>query len=213
MCRANGAVRCRDGRGDDSRDVQQVQCSAGADDVDDGIDAAHFVEFDVVEGDAVHLGLGLAEGAKDAQRIRLHRVGDVGVGDDRDDVAIGAVRRVVVSVFVIVVMMFDDDCVGGGNSAAVDAIGGESPAVEVKTRHDVGDCHCVGTCVDESTHQHVAGDTRPAVHPRSVHVRWFKMRAMAQPAPKPLSMPTTVTPAAHEACMASSAVTPSSDAP
>ena len=37
--------------------------------------------------------------------------------------------------------------------------------------------------------------------------------ATAQAAPNPLSMPTTVTPAAHDACMASSAVTPSSAAP
>ncbi len=39
------------------------------------------------------------------------------------------------------------------------------------------------------------------------------IRATAQAAPKPLSMPTTVTPLAHEACIASNAVTPSSAAP
>ena len=38
-------------------------------------------------------------------------------------------------------------------------------------------------------------------------------RATAQAAPKPLSMPTTVTPDAQEASMASRAVTPSSPAP
>ena len=52
--------------------------------------------------------------------------------------------------------------------------------------------------------------------------RWFarrpehphgSIRATAQAAPKPLSMPTTVMPAAHDACMASSAVTPSRAAP
>ena len=54
--------------------------------------------------------------------------------------------------------------------------------------------------------------------PVSVRRRWRSapiadssrhMRATAQAAPKPLSMPTTVIPAAHDACMASSAVTPS----
>ena len=38
-------------------------------------------------------------------------------------------------------------------------------------------------------------------------------RAIAHAAPNPLSIPTTVTPLAHEACIANSAVTPSSDAP
>ena len=192
-----------------------MQCGTRADDVDDCVGAADFVELDIVESDTVNLCLGLAKSAKDTQRVRLHRVGDVGVGDDRDDVAIWAVRRVavVVVVTVVVMMVFDDDCVGGRDAAPIDAISGECPAVEVKTRDDVGDCHCVGTSVDESTHQHVAGDTRTAIHPRSVHVRRFKMRATAHAAPKPLSMPTTVTPAAHEACMARSAVTPSRDEP
>ena len=40
-----------------------------------------------------------------------------------------------------------------------------------------------------------------------------RMRATAHAAPKPLSMPTTVMPAAHDDSMASSAVTPSRAAP
>ena len=39
------------------------------------------------------------------------------------------------------------------------------------------------------------------------------IRATAQAAPNPLSMPTTVSPAAHDACIASNAVIPSSAAP
>ena len=39
------------------------------------------------------------------------------------------------------------------------------------------------------------------------------MRSTAAAAPNPLSMPTTVTPAAQEANMASSAVTPSNEEP
>ena len=40
-----------------------------------------------------------------------------------------------------------------------------------------------------------------------------RIRTAAHAAPKPLSMPTTVTPGLHEAIMPSSAVTPSSPAP
>jgi len=39
------------------------------------------------------------------------------------------------------------------------------------------------------------------------------MRATAQAAPNPLSMPTTATPDAHDESIASNAVTPSNDEP
>ena len=77
-------------------DAEQVQRGAGAHDVDDGVEAADFVEFDFVEADAVHLGFCFAEGAEHAQSVRLHVVWNVGVGDEGNDVAIWAMRCVVV---------------------------------------------------------------------------------------------------------------------
>src|SRR5689334_15370147 len=62
--------------------------------------------------------------------------------------------------------------------------------------------------VDERAERHVASDPREAVEPRNRgHFRSLKT---ALAAPKPLSMPTTVMPAAHDDNIASSAVTPSS---
>ena len=65
--------------------------------------------------------------------------------------------------------------------------------------------------VDERAERHVAGDPGEAVVPGGD--RHFSIRNTALAAPKPLSMPTTVMPAAHDASIASSAVMPSSAAP
>src|SRR3954454_14684924 len=75
----------------------------------------------------------------------------------------------------------------------------------------------VGAGVEQRGERHVAGDPGERVEPgnggHARRARWSHARATAQAAPKPLSMPTTVTPAAHEASMASSAVTPPRLAP
>ena len=64
----------------------------------------------------------------------------------------------------------------------------------------------------EAAERHVAGDAGEAVEPgEPFRVRHRRRRATAHAAPKPLSMPTTVIPDAHDASIASSAVTPSSD--
>ena len=81
----------------------------------------------------------------------------------------------------------------------------------------------VGSGVDEAAERHVPGDAGEAVEPgdpplgpgirRSGSSRLSpsghrSILATAHAAPKPLSIPTTVIPAAHEACIASNAVTP-----
>src|SRR5439155_4941 len=75
----------------------------------------------------------------------------------------------------------------------------------------------IGAGVEQRSERHVAGDAGERVEPgdggHARRARWSQARATAQAAPKPLSIPTTVTPAAHEASMASSAVTPPKLAP
>ena len=68
-----------------------------------------------------------------------------------------------------------------------------------------------GTRVEQRAQQHVARETRNRVEPADhwLTVRARAMRCAAIAAPNPESMFTTVTPAAQEACMASSAVIPS----
>ena len=75
----------------------------------------------------------------------------------------------------------------------------------------------VGPGVEQRAEQHVAGDTADAVEvQRGRHAGAAAERAMRAaivPAPKPSSMLTTATPAAHEHSIASSALTPPSAAP
>jgi hypothetical protein len=69
----------------------------------------------------------------------------------------------------VIVTVFDDNGMGGRDAAAVDPVGGESPAVDTEAGDDVGHLHCVGTGVDECAHQHVTSNTGRAVDPGGLH--------------------------------------------
>ena len=72
-----------------------------------------------------------------------------------------------------------------------------------------------GGLFDESEQragEHVARDAHRAVQVEDFHFAWF-MRLASTPAPKPLSMFTVQTPAAHVLSIDSSAATPPNDAP
>ena len=71
-----------------------------------------------------------------------------------------------------------------------------------------------GAGVDQRAEQHVARDTADAVDvERAAHAALRAIRAAIVPAPKPSSMFTTATPAAHEVIIASRAETPPNVAP
>ena len=119
-------------------------------------------------------------------------------------------------IVVAVVMVVNDDIgPGGAHAAALDLLEHERVAVDAESADDRRDNVGVGAGIDERRHRHVAGHSRLAVEPGDPGHRCgqMNMRPIAQAAPKPLSMPTTVTPLAHDACIASNAVTPSSPAP
>src|SRR4051794_15014437 len=90
-------------------------------------------------------------------------------------------------------------------------LGFKSPSRDGKPATQRADLIEVGAEVDERAECHVAGDAGEAVEPDDGGHLSSRNTALA--APKPLSMPTTVMPAAHEDNMAKSAVTPSSAAP
>ena len=103
---------------------------------------------------------------------------------------------------------------GGGDAAAPHRLERQGVAIHRQGAHDVHHADRVRAGMDQCGHGHVARGPGEAVEPGGaadgVHPH---ILATAQAAPKPLSMPTTVTPLAHEACMASRAVTPSNPAP
>ena len=139
------------------------------------------------------------------QAVREHRI----------DLTPRPVMLVMVIVWVLVVMMHRDDRASGGDTATLCALERERVVVHGQRRKNGTDHQLIGTRVDERGQGHVAGGARRTIepgHPRH-GVQPRTMRATAQAAPYPLSMPTTVMPLAQVACMASNAVTPSSPDP
>ncbi len=107
----------------------------------------------------------------------------------------------------MLVVEHDDVCLDRGDPATRDPIEGQRVPVEVEFADRVGDHRRVGTGIDQCGQGHVAGSTGEAVEPGGAG--HGIILAIAHAAPKPLSIPTTVTPLAHDACIASNAVMPS----
>ena len=117
----------------------------------------------------------------------------------------------VVVMTVVVTVVDHDQCLGGGDAASRDPLECQRVAVELEPTDEIGDRHRIGPGIDQGGHGHVAGGSGKAVEPRrSGHCI---ILAIAHAAPNPLSIPTTVIPLAHDACIANSAVTPSRPAP
>jgi len=126
-----------------------------------------------------------------------------------------------------------DDRSCGGNAVAQHGFEPERPSVNREPIEHVPQLHGIGSGIDQAAQCHVPRYTREAVKPSDAPTTAPGRRdalarlsgafvasaghrsnlAAAHAAPKPLSIPTTVIPAAQEACMASSAVTPSREAP
>jgi hypothetical protein len=66
--------------------LQVVDAGAGADDVDDGVEGADFVEVDLVAGGVVDLGFGIGEAGEGGDGGFFDGVGEGGVLDDGGDV-------------------------------------------------------------------------------------------------------------------------------
>ena len=126
------------------------------------------------------------------------------------------VRVAVAMVRCVLFVAFDEDRkVGGGETAFRERFvfvddAGDSEAVQL------GDGGIpVGQEFQQRPGEHVAGRAHRTVEVERLHrlsFRWL-MRLARNPAPKPLSMLTTLTPAAQEFSIASSAATPPNDAP
>jgi hypothetical protein len=105
----------------------------------------------------------------------------------------------------------DDVCLRCRDSAAHHILERQRISVEIEPADQIGNHRGVGTRVDQGRHRHVAGGASKAVEPGgSSHCI---ILAIAHAAPNPLSIPTTVTPLAHDACIANNAVIPSKLAP
>ena len=183
-----------------------------ADDVDDGVDRPDFVELDIVGGRAMHGPLDVGEHPKRRLGTFAHSFREIGGVDQLTDHPVAAVVwMTVLMIMVVIVVEHDDVGVGGGDPAARHVVERQGVAVEIEPPDDLGDHQRLGSGVDQRRHGHVTGGAGEAVEPcGSCHCI---ILAIAHAAPNPLSIPTTVTPLAHDACIASSAVMPSRLAP
>ncbi len=201
-----------DRSGDHLVDRQRLEGGGDADDVDDGVDGADLVELDIVGIDAVDRALGLGERVEHRLGTAAHAFGQVGAAEQLANVTGGPV-------LVAVPGSFDDDVrPRRRHAAALHTLERQRVAVDAEPGEGGEHGLAVGAGVDEGAEQHVAGDAGAALRVGDAtvpagHRRARSILATAHAAPKPLSTPTTVMPLAHDASIASSAVTPSSDEP
>ena len=191
-----------------------------ADHVDDGVVAPDLVEVDLSAGRRCRRPSTSASAAKVASARAGHPIGQARLGDQADDVGVGTHHDWSCT---------RDDRPGGGDAAPQHGLDLQRPAADgqpleqrrtssSRRRRRPG-CRgpCPRRCPAKQWNQATVARPRPGqpggrgpVRARSTAGRGHgSIRATAQAAPKPLSIPTTVIPAAHEACMASRAVTPS----
>ncbi len=114
-----------------------------------------------------------------------------------------------------------DVAAGGGEAVAGHGFRHDRDVLRCDVLDGFGDDADGHAGADERAEQHVAAGARGRVDPTDhepvpgadVGAALRATRAANTPAPKPLSMLTTVTPGAHELSIASSAATPPNEAP
>ena len=202
-------ARARDGRALDAVDAELLERQRDAADVGQRVEAADLVEVHELGLAVVHAGLGLGQQPERLVRPARGALGQPGGVDQLAHVG-------QVPVDVLLVRHHDLDAARG------DAVPHRAPDLQVEALDPEG-AHVLGhplgarTGVDQGSQQHVAGGTTDAIdvgdagHEAPAARR--AMRAAIVPAPKPSSMLTQATPAAHDESMASRAVTPPKDAP
>ena len=86
MRRPYPAVAQRQWGGIDFINPQQIESGRHPHNIDNRIERAHFVEVDIVGGDAMHLGFGFGKRGKHRQGITFDSRGELGVDDDLIDI-------------------------------------------------------------------------------------------------------------------------------
>ena len=95
------------------------------------------------------------------------------------------------------------------DSLTLDSLDTDLDALDTERHRHAPERLELGARVEERGEQHVAGKPADTVEVRDpAHSRPRAIRAAIVPAPSPSSIPTTASPAAHEASIALSAVDP-----
>ena len=208
MGRFDEAAADRQRRAHDAVHAQSLERERDAAHLPDRVDRADLVEVHLLGVDVVDPGLGVREPPERLLRSLarpLRQVGGVDQRADRAPVALRLPRRRA------------DGGVRGADRVPAHLLRAELESLDAQPGQTRADRLRIGAGVEEGAEQHVAGDAGHAVeveeacHPAPPAER--AIRAAIVPAPKPSSMFTTATPAAHETSIDISAVMPESAAP
>ena len=198
----------RQRRADDAVDAQVLQRERDAAHLADRVDGADLVEVHLLGIDVVDPRLGVGEPPERLLRALARPLRQARGVDQRADRAPVALRLPWRGV---------DGRVRGADRVPRHRLGAQLEPLDAEPGQPGADPLRVGAGVQERAEQHVAGDPGHAVEVEDpAHAALPAARAIRAaivPAPKPSSMLTTATPAAHEISIECSAVMPLSAAP
>ena len=208
MGRRDEAAPDRQRRALDAVDAQVLEREGDAAHLADGVDGADLVEVHLLGIHVVDAGLGVGEPAEGLLRPLARPLGQARGVDQRADRAPVALR---------LAGRGSDRGVRGADRVPADALRAQLEPLDGEPGQPVADHVRIGAGVEQRAQQHVAGDAGHAVEVEDAGHRpppaERAIRAAIVPAPKPSSMFTTATPAAHEMSIECSAVMPDSAAP
>src|SRR5258706_11906745 len=169
-------------------DAEQLKSGACAHDVDDRVDAPHFVKMHLLGRASMHTPLDLGQRSERRERSPPHPRRQAGLFYERADVAERADHAGLRGV---------DAYVGGCNTSTQHRLGLDRPTVDRYALQDAADFGEIGARVDETPESHVAGDAVEAVEPcdgghgGALGPPGSQKAWAAAAAPQPLSGPAT----------------------
>ena len=189
------------GGGKNPFDAQIVKAEYCSHDIDDRVDRAHFVKMDLLHRHAVHFGLRRPQPLEHETGFVLHGIGKVRRADQFQDVRQAAMMMPARQVDI------DMGCLDAAFVGRADL---QFKSINVDPGDSVAQRRCRHAGVDQRAQKHVAAQPGKRVQISCLQILHLNrlMIAANRPAPKPLSIFTTPTPAAQLFSMASSADRP-----
>ena len=161
MAAVDGARSDVERGGEDQRGAHRVEQPRGSAHIGDRVDRAGLVKMDLLERNAVHLGLGLAEPAEDLERPVLHGAREAAARDERHDL---------LEVSLVLVGSGEDDVdLRGGETRGVDPPAPQLETAARERRERGGERRVVGPEIDESAEDHVPAGPRECIEIERFH--------------------------------------------
>jgi hypothetical protein len=145
----------------DAINLEYLKRRACTNNVDDCINAADFVELNIIHGNPVNVCFNLCEYSEYLECSFTNTGGKFGIDQELFDVAPGAV------VMVIVMMMHTNDGSGGADSGTLSAFKHQRVVIKRKTAKYFDDLQRIGASINERCQSHVTGSASTTMKPSS----------------------------------------------